>query len=109
MAMESDVGVTTDGQATQKAPAKLERLGEYRIVREIGHGGMGIVYEAEQESLGRHVALKVLMAHSLLDPKQLQRFHREARAAAKLHHTNIVPVHGVGHHEGLHFYIMQYI
>src|SRR5258708_2545806 len=72
---KSEVNPTTDSQPAEKSRAKLERLGEYRILREVGHGGMGIVYEAEQESLGRHVALKVLMGHSLLDPKQLQRFH----------------------------------
>jgi len=87
----------------------LQQLGEYRILREIGRGGMGVVYEAEQESLGRHVALKVLPAHTLLDPRQVQRFQREARAAARLHHTNIVPVFGVGEHDGLHFYVMQFI
>jgi WD40 repeat protein/serine/threonine protein kinase/tetratricopeptide (TPR) repeat protein len=94
---------------TLAAGKKLERLGDYRILREVGRGGMGIVYEAEQESLGRHVALKVLPAHTLLDPRRLQRFHREARAVARLHHTNIVPVYGVGEHEGLHYYVMQLI
>jgi serine/threonine protein kinase len=87
----------------------LERLGDYRILREVGRGGMGIVYEAEQESLGRHVALKVLPRHSLLDPRYLQRFEREARAAARLHHTNIVPVFGIGEQDGLHYYVMQFI
>jgi serine/threonine protein kinase/Flp pilus assembly protein TadD len=87
----------------------LERLGDYRILREVGRGGMGVVYEAEQESLGRRVALKVLAAHGLRNPKQLLRFHREARAAARLHHTNIVPVFGVGESEGQHYYVMQFI
>ncbi len=87
----------------------LRRLGEYRIVREVGRGGMGIVFEAEQESLGRRVALKVLPFHQLLDPKQLERFHREARAAAGLQHPNIVPVHGVGEDRGIHFYVMQFV
>jgi WD40 repeat protein/serine/threonine protein kinase len=86
-----------------------ERLGDYRIVREIARGGMGIVYEAVQESLGRHVALKVLPQHRLSDPNQLERFRREARAAALLHHTNIVPVFGVGECDGVHHYAMQYI
>lgn len=89
--------------------AHPERLGDYRIIREVGHGGMGIVYEAEQESLGRHVALKVLPSHAVLDPRHLQRFKREARAAGRLHHTNIVPVHGVGEHDGRHYYVMQFI
>jgi WD40 repeat protein len=88
---------------------RLERLGDYRILREVGRGGMGIVYEAEQESLGRHVALKVLPSHALLDLRHLQRFQREARAAARLHHTNIVPVYGVGEDAGLHYYVMQFI
>ncbi len=86
-----------------------ESLGDYRIVREIGRGGMGIVYEAVQESLGRRVALKVLSQHRLMGSVQLQRFEREAKAAALLHHTNIVPVFGVGEHEGVHYYAMQYI
>src|SRR5262249_27360842 len=88
--------------AAEPEGRRLERLGDYRILAEVGRGGMGIVYEAEQESLGRHVALKVLPGHALLDPRQPARFHREARAAAKLHHTNIVPVFGVGEQEGLH-------
>jgi serine/threonine protein kinase/WD40 repeat protein len=87
----------------------LGRLGEYRILREIGRGGMGIVYEAEQESLGRRVALKVLAPHIARAPQQVQRFLREARAAARLHHTNIVPIFGVGEADGRHFYAMQFI
>ncbi len=85
------------------------RLGEYRILREVGHGGMGVVYEALQESLGRHVALKVLPRQDLLKATYLERFRREAKAAARLHHTNIVPVFGVGEHDGTHYYAMQFI
>jgi eukaryotic-like serine/threonine-protein kinase len=103
----------TPGAAVQAAridAARIPaRLGEYRILREIGRGGMGIVYEAVQESLGRHVALKVFPFHSLLSPTHLERFQREARAAARLHHTNIVPVFGVGEHERIHYYAMQFI
>src|SRR5207248_254630 len=84
-------------------------LGDFRIIREIARGGMGIVYEAEQISLGRRVALKVLPFAATLDPKQLQRFKNEAQAAAQLHHTNIVPVFGVGCERGVHYYAMQYI
>ncbi len=87
----------------------LQHVGEYRILREVGRGGMGIVYEAEQESLRRRVALKVLPFHSLLDSKHLERFHEESRAAARLSHPNIVPVYGVGEHLGLHYYAMQFI
>jgi serine/threonine protein kinase/WD40 repeat protein len=84
-------------------------LGDYRIVREIGRGGMGVVYEAVQISLGRRVALKVLPFAATLDGKQLQRFKNEAQAAAHLHHTNIVPVYGVGCERGVHYYAMQLI
>ena len=70
---------------------------------------MGVVYEAEQVSLGRHVALKVLPRKMFVDAQQQRRFEREARAAAKLHHTNIVPVFGVGEHEGMPYYVMQFI
>jgi serine/threonine protein kinase len=85
------------------------QLGDFRLVREIGRGGMGVVYEAEQVSLGRRVALKVLPAEARLGPEQLARFRREAQAAGRLHHSNIVPVFGVGEHEGLHYYVMQLI
>jgi WD40 repeat protein/serine/threonine protein kinase len=91
------------------AAAPPRQLGEYRILREVGRGGMGVVYEAVQESLGRHVALKVLPARSWTNPTHLERFRREARAVARLHHTNIVPVFGVGEADGVHFYAMQFI
>jgi hypothetical protein len=84
-------------------------LGDFRILREVGRGGMGIVYEAEQISLGRRVALKVLPFASTLDPKQLQRFKNEAQAAAHLHHQNIVPVYATGCERGVHYYAMQFI
>jgi serine/threonine protein kinase len=93
---------------TPDAPPGMP-LGDFRILREIGRGGMGIVYEAEQISLGRRVALKVLPFASTLDPKQLQRFKNEAQAAAGLHHTNIVPVYATGCERGVHFYAMQFI
>jgi serine/threonine protein kinase/WD40 repeat protein len=112
--MEQVRPATADATGAYDAPpgaegGRLERLGDYRILREVGRGGMGIVYEAEQVSLGRHVALKVLLAAALLDPKHLLRFEREAKAAARLHHTNIVPVYGVGEEGGLHYYVMQFI
>jgi len=85
------------------------QIGDYRLLREIGRGGMGIVYEAEQVSLGRRVALKVLPTWATRSPSQIQRFYREARAAAGLHHTNIVPVFGVGEDGGVHYYVMPLI
>jgi WD40 repeat protein/serine/threonine protein kinase/tetratricopeptide (TPR) repeat protein len=102
-------GTETAAGGARAESKKLERIGDYRILREVGRGGMGIVYEAEQESLGRRVALKVLPAQILLDVRQQKRFQREAKAAARLHHTNIVPVFGVGEHEGMHYYVMQFI
>lgn len=87
----------------------LDRIGDFRILREIGRGGMGVVYEAEQESLGRRVALKVLPLHSASDPKLLARFRRESRAAGQLHHTNIVPIFEVGEYGDIAWYAMQFI
>src|SRR5262245_4386515 len=94
--------------ADSAAPA-LKQLGDFRIIREVGRGGMGIVYEAEQVSLGRHVALKVLPNKALFNARHKRRFEREAKSAAKLHHTNIVPVFGVGEQDGLPYYVMQFI
>jgi len=95
--------------AADDRPAEGRELGDFRILREVGRGGMGVVYEAEQLSLGRKVALKVLPFAAVLDPKQLQRFRNEAQAAAQLHHTNIVPVYSVGSERGIHYYAMQFI
>jgi serine/threonine-protein kinase len=95
--------------AASSAGLPFRRLGEYLIVREIGRGGMGVVYEAVQESLGRRVALKVLPGGAAAHPTQRERFRHEAKAAAGLHHTNIVPVFGVGEEGDYCFYVMQYI
>lgn len=84
-------------------------VGDFQIVREIGRGGMGIVYEAIQLSLGRRVALKVLPLAASFDAKYLQRFRQEAQAAAQLHHSSIVPVYAVGCERGIHYYAMQLI
>src|SRR5687768_7159941 len=96
------------GPASADHPPAAE-LGDFRLVREVGRGGMGVVYEAEQISLGRRVALKVLPFAATLDPTQLQRFRNEARAAAGLHHEHIVPVYAVGCERGVHYYAMQFI
>jgi serine/threonine-protein kinase len=87
----------------------LGELGDFRLLREVGRGGTGIVYEAEQISLGRRVALKVLPVAAAMDGKQLPQFQLEAHAAACLHHTNIVPVRAVGCERGVPFYAMQFI
>jgi eukaryotic-like serine/threonine-protein kinase len=104
----ASVDVSVGGNADGKSGVP-RRMGEYRILRKIGAGGMGVVYEAVQESLGRHVALKVLPLNPLAGPVLLERFRREAKAAAKLHHTNIVPVFGVGEQDGVHYFAMQFI
>lgn len=86
-----------------------KRLGDFILGKEIGRGGMGVVYEARQISLGRRVALKVLPFAAVLDSKQIARFKNEAQAAAQLHHPNIVPVFAVGAERGVHYYAMQLI
>lgn len=90
-------------------PAVVGRLGDFDNIREVGRGGMGVVYEAKQISLGRRVALKVLPFAATLDPRQLQRFLMEAQAAAILHHVHIVPIYSVGCERGVHYYAMQFI
>jgi serine/threonine protein kinase len=90
-------------------PLIARRLGDYRIVRELGRGGMGVVYEAVQESMQRKVALKVLPMAALLDAQQITRFRNEAQMAGQLHHPHIVPVFAVGFERGVHFYVMQLI
>src|SRR5262249_4246108 len=90
-------------------PAGCGTLGDFRLLREVGRGGMGGVYEAEQISLGRRVALKVLPFAAALDARQLQRFRHEAQAAGHLSHPHIVPVYAVGCERGVHYYAMQFI
>jgi serine/threonine protein kinase len=95
--------------STGESAPEIGELGDFRLLREIGRGGMGVVYEAEQISLRRRVALKVLPFAAALDPRQLQRFKNEALAAAHLRHENIVPVYMVGEERGVHYYAMQFI
>ncbi|MFO0898424.1 MAG: serine/threonine-protein kinase, partial [Pirellulales bacterium] len=111
MTSESVARSRTGTQSTKGAGpfSAADELGDFRIVREIGRGGMGVVYEAWQLSLGRRVALKVLPFAGAFDPRQLQRFRHEAQAAAQLHHSHIVPVYAVGCERGVHFYAMQLI
>jgi len=95
--------------SSPKIDPTLTTLGEYRIIREIGRGGMGVVLEAEQPGLDRRVALKILPVQAALDARFLARFSREAQAVARLQHPNIVSVYGVGEYQGLHYFAMQYI
>src|SRR6516162_5533125 len=94
---------------TAAALPTLGQVGDYRVLREVGRGGMGVVYEAEQVSLGRRVALKVLPRQVSSDLQTLARFRREARSAAQLHHTNIVPVFEVSKAGEVSYYAMQFI
>jgi serine/threonine protein kinase len=105
LARVSDRAITPD----ERTHAGTGVLGDYQIIREVGRGGMGVVYEAMQVSLGRRVALKVLPFAAAMDPRHLLRFQAEAQAAAYLHHGNIVPVFSVGSDRGVHFYAMQFI
>jgi eukaryotic-like serine/threonine-protein kinase len=91
------------------AELPVRQVGDFRIIREVGRGGMGVVYEAEQLSLGRFVALKLLPAQLTATGHGRERFLREAKTAAKLHHTNIVPVFGYGQVENEPYYAMQFI
>jgi WD40 repeat protein/serine/threonine protein kinase len=114
MQVLAELGRSAPGEVSvppARATPELEPgiLGDYRILGEVGRGGMGVVYEAIQVSLNRRVALKVLPFASALDPRQLQRFKNEAQAAAQLHHTNIVPIFGIGCERSVHFYAMQFI
>jgi eukaryotic-like serine/threonine-protein kinase len=95
-------GIEFIHQATGSATEPPAILGEFRIVRELVRGGMGVVYEAEQTTLQRHVALKVLQFGAVADEDAMNRFRREAETVARLHHTNIVPIFAVGCERGVH-------
>ena len=106
---EPDEGEDRNDLIDPDSGRRIEQLGDFRIIRNIGRGGMGAVYEAEQVTLARRVALKVLMHRATRERRTVERFRREARAAARLHHTNIVPVFEVGQDRGLVYYAMQFI
>ncbi len=98
-----------NGSGDAVSRSSPRQIGDFRIVREIGRGGMGIVYEAHQQSLNRRVALKILPFAAVLAQRQIARFRTEAQAAAQLHHPNIVPVFAVGQEQGVYYYAMQFI
>ena len=101
--VNSDTGNTHDGFTSGRT------LGDFKLVRELGRGGMGVVYEAEEMSLGRKVALKILPFAGIVDERAQQRFRNEVRAAAALNHPNIVSVHSAGEQRGVHYYAMQLV
>ncbi|MGN6544807.1 MAG: protein kinase domain-containing protein [Aureliella sp.] len=106
----ADEANAIDGRwALEADGSQARRLGDFELLRVIGRGGMGIVYEAEQLSLRRRVALKLLPLTSLLDSRQIARFKNEAQAAAALQHPNIVSVYAVGSYQGVHYYAMPLI
>ena len=112
--LETLLAMRPEGISDEQVPVEPfvpygTNLGDFRILREIGRGGMGIVYEAEQISLQRRVALKILPFVALLDSPQLKRFRTEARAAAMLKHPNIVSVYSIGVERGVNYYAMELI
>ena len=106
--IESARGSSSQDSATDDLTNR-KQLGDYLLIRELGRGGMGVVFEAVHQSLGRRVALKVMKSRDVDCEKYITRFRREAQAAAQLHHTNIVSVFGVGECDGYHYYVMEFI
>jgi len=98
-----------DKRLTLAAPVPLGRFGDYELLQEIARGGMGVVYRAQQVSVHRVVALKMILAGKLASTSELQRFHTEAEAAAQLDHPNIIPIYEVGEQEGRPFFTMKLI
>lgn len=108
---QSDSLLDTDAFSSEtvveEQPPVPRQIGDFEILRELGRGGMGVVYEAKQKSLKRQVALKILSSGLGLSSKAILRFRREAEAAGKLHHTNIVPIYTTGEDRGIHYYAME--
>ena len=108
-AATAEHGEPVEGTGDAGVPSATSTLGDFHLLRVIGRGGMGVVYEAQQQSLGRRVALKVLPFAAMLDPRQRQRFLNEAQAAAQLNHPHIIDVIAVGVERGVHYYAMRLV
>jgi tRNA A-37 threonylcarbamoyl transferase component Bud32 len=111
-ALESSATGLYPSPATAIAPeagVRLKYFGDYELLEEIARGGMGVVWKARQTTLNREVALKMIRAGALASPEEVQRFLREAEAAANLQHPNIVAIHEVGEHDSQHYFTMDYV
>ena len=97
----------TDSSWTGRSPG--DEIGDFRLVGLLGRGGMGQVWEAEQISMGRNVALKLLHSHVQLAGDSVERFQREARAGGRLTHNGIVQIFSVGEFEGVHFMAQEMV
>lgn len=109
LAVLDEAGASWENAETCNIPDEVRSLSDFEIIRELGRGGMGVVYEAKQRSLKRRVALKVVAPRFGMSATAVMRFRRETEAAGRLHHTNIIPIYATGEENGVHYYAMEFI